>query len=372
MKCQANDASSIYNRAVYINSMAHNVAGLKIKQITLVMAICWSVFLLISMALSNIQHESEINNIIEEIGRTSIERDKLYRLWNSLHGGVYVPVTVQNQPNSYLTPEMVSLRDIQVSPELELTMINPAYMTRQVYDLAQQRNVVSGHITSLNPINPENIADNWEKKALLILEQGAFDYSERIKQDGKYYFRMMMPLKVDKSCLKCHASQGYSEGDLRGGISVTLPVRLFHRDYNEVHGAIFIAHSVIWFVALLGLGFGYVKLARSEAARIQAEKQILQLAHFDSLTGLVNRNLFQDRLTQALAMVNREGRKVAILYIDLDHFKSINDRFGHEAGDAVLKEVGACFSIQGLWPHWLSRWNLACGLILASGSLTPM
>lgn len=70
-----------------------------------------------------------------------------------------------------------------------------------------------------------------------------------------------------------------------------------------------------------------------------AEARIAQLAHYDPLTNLPNRALFREQLEKELAFVRR-GAKLAVLYIDLDHFKSINDTLGHPAGDALLKEVG--------------------------------
>jgi len=67
------------------------------------------------------------------------------------------------------------------------------------------------------------------------------------------------------------------------------------------------------------------------------EKRLQQLAHFDSLTGLANRLLFHERLDQAISQAKRNQNKVALLYIDLDNFKPINDKYGHDAGDTVLK-----------------------------------
>jgi diguanylate cyclase (GGDEF)-like protein len=82
------------------------------------------------------------------------------------------------------------------------------------------------------------------------------------------------------------------------------------------------------------LGFADVTSAR------QFQKQLEHLALHDSLTGLPNRVLFEDRLTLAAAQVRRRRTSLAVLYIDLDLFKPVNDSFGHDGGDAVLREIG--------------------------------
>lgn len=78
----------------------------------------------------------------------------------------------------------------------------------------------------------------------------------------------------------------------------------------------------------------------NERARLEAQEKVLQgLAHFDPLTGLPNRRLFSDRLSHAVARARRTGKTGAVGFVDLDAFKPINDRFGHEAGDRVLTDV---------------------------------
>ena len=75
------------------------------------------------------------------------------------------------------------------------------------------------------------------------------------------------------------------------------------------------------------------------------EQKIKKLAFYDTLTGLPNRRMFQDRLSLALANGKRYGENVAVIFIDLDGFKKVNDRMGHEAGDVVLQYIGAQLKI---------------------------
>jgi diguanylate cyclase (GGDEF)-like protein len=74
---------------------------------------------------------------------------------------------------------------------------------------------------------------------------------------------------------------------------------------------------------------------------IVREKKLAELAYHDVLTGLANRQLLHEHLKQALALAHRLRRVVALVFIDLDHFKSVNDTLGHAAGDSLLKEVAA-------------------------------
>ncbi|QDZ29512.1 diguanylate cyclase [Noviherbaspirillum sp. UKPF54] len=88
------------------------------------------------------------------------------------------------------------------------------------------------------------------------------------------------------------------------------------------------------------LALANARLQAEIQERKLAEQQIRYLAHHDALTGLPNRRLLEDRLEQAMEMARRHGNLVAVLFIDLDRFKPINDLLGHRIGDLLLKAVG--------------------------------
>ena len=99
-------------------------------------------------------------------------------------------------------------------------------------------------------------------------------------------------------------------------------------------------------IADLGSGFNAMltELERREAEKIEFQSQLVLQAHNDALTGLPNRRLFGERLALTLAAADRGLLTVAMLYIDLDGFKLINDSLGHQIGDSLLIEVAARFS----------------------------
>jgi diguanylate cyclase (GGDEF)-like protein len=93
-------------------------------------------------------------------------------------------------------------------------------------------------------------------------------------------------------------------------------------------------------------GFNYLVycLKEKESALEASESRMAFLAHHDSLTGLYNRTMLEDHLVRALARADRHGTRLALLFVDLDSFKPVNDSFGHEVGDAVLVEVAVRLS----------------------------
>lgn len=89
-----------------------------------------------------------------------------------------------------------------------------------------------------------------------------------------------------------------------------------------------------------GVVTSYLAIKDDITAKKQAEARIEHLAHFDQLTGLPNRTLLQDHFRFALSLAQRNQQQLAVMFLDLDHFKTINDTLGHGIGDQLLMEVG--------------------------------
>lgn len=88
-----------------------------------------------------------------------------------------------------------------------------------------------------------------------------------------------------------------------------------------------------------GIGTCYVGLFTDISEQREKEERIRHLAFHDALTGLPNRSLLFDRLQHAILKAEREKRRLAVMFVDVDRFKGINDRLGHEVGDVMLQEV---------------------------------
>lgn len=212
----------------------------------------------------------EILELATVEARASFNKDLVYRRWAARHGGVYVPVTADTPPSPYLAH--VQERDIFTPSGRALTLLNPAYMTRQAHELGREQYGTQGHITSLKPLRPENAPDPWEREVLLRFEQGETEVTAVLMLGGEPHLRFMRALRTEKSCLKCHADQGYREGDVRGGISVSTPMAPYYAISARRFAAITFVHLCLWFLGLLGSGFAYSRLRHQFVLRAETEE----------------------------------------------------------------------------------------------------
>ena len=235
----------------------------QLKSYVLILAVIWTIIFAVSLAWNMVQIEHNALSSARIQARAAYNKDLIYRRWNTSHGGVYVPVTEMTQPNPYLSG--IDEKDITTLSGKQLTLINPATMTRNVFELTKVEYGLRGHITSLNPIRAENAPDPWEAKALRAFEKGEREISSIEEIESQEYMRLMSPLITEKKCLKCHAKQGYKEGDIRGGISVSVPMGPLRAIAHKNEITLVLAHALLWLAGLAGGGLGAWRLKESKS-----------------------------------------------------------------------------------------------------------
>ncbi len=225
--------------------------------------------------------DEAVVNLARAEAQSHFEKDLIYRRWSALHGGVYVPPTSATPPNPYLTH--IPDRDVTTTTGKQLTLINPAYMTRLVHELAAKQSGVQGHITSLTPLRPENAPDDWEAQALQAFATGTREVVELQELQGQPHLRFMRPMVTEAPCLKCHAQQGYQEGDQRGGISISVPLTPYLAIATDHHRSLLLGHGTLACIGLLGIWGGTRRLRHSERALRQSLEESGQLASRNAL-----------------------------------------------------------------------------------------
>ncbi len=287
----------------------------RIKHYALTISLMWSAFVTASLVWNMHQTRQATFEIACIQARASFMKDVIFRRWNAGHGGVYVSVTEKTHPNPYLdVPE----RDIITPSGIALTLINPAYMIRQVHELAEEENGIRGHITSLNPIRPANAPDPWEREALESIHHGAKEVTSLEQVEGSDYMRLMRPLITEEGCLKCHSGQGYKLGDVRGGISVSVPMSPLLAIERSHILALSLGHGLLYLFGLVGLGLGASRLSKQFSRRIKAEEALqVSEAKLRKLSSHLMTVQEQERKRIAMDLHDDFGQALAFLMLQL-------------------------------------------------------
>lgn len=231
---------------------------------------CWSL-VIIGLALFSyfrLSHFTQAIAIAE--ARGYILKDKTIRHWSASHGGVYVPTDKRTPPNPYLSH--LSSRDITTPEGTALTLMNPAYMIRQIYEYQAAQYDILGHITSLKLLRPENKPDEWERNALEEFEKGSREMLEFTRINNIPHLKFMQPLFIKQGCLKCHSQQGYKEGDVRGGISITIPLTALLQKQRSSLIQQFTLLAGLWILGTFFIFFQEKRVVRCQAASHSAIK----------------------------------------------------------------------------------------------------
>lgn len=300
----------------------HFIVNLSIIIVVLCIAAISSLFLITG---------SYVEEEIKTRARSYFSSIVTTRKWNALYDGVYVRKGKGVKSNPFIKEP-----DFRGSNGIIYTVKNPSVMTIEISELAESEGLFSYKMRSLKPLNPSNISDDFEKMALISFEHGMKESFQKRAAGDKIEFRYMAPLYVTDECMKCHGIQGYQPGEIRGGISVTFDITAIEKNLSRTKYLI-IGLGVLSLVITSGVFLVSVKKLKQ---RIEdSRKEIERLAVTDDLSGLYNRRYFFKKLDEEFERTRRYGQKLSLIIIDIDHFKTVNDRYGHQAGDAVIREV---------------------------------
>ena len=255
--------------------------------------------------------------------------------WNFDYGGVYVEKMNGVTSNIYLKNLGID-PDIQCADKRVLTIRNHAIMTSEISRRSEQSDGVKFRLTSLTPLDAANKPDTFERNGLKLLSKEKSEHYEMITASAHPVFRYISPLYAKKSCLGCHRGHTVRLGDILGAVSISIPIQNLLRETRQTRLIILI--SAIALISLL-IAITYFMTLRLAKDLKNAQGRLQAMALTDELTGLSNRRQVMARLEEEFQRAIRLGESICLISLDIDHFKKINDTYGHPFGDLVLKRV---------------------------------
>ncbi|MBT3203186.1 MAG: DUF3365 domain-containing protein [Gammaproteobacteria bacterium] len=266
-----------------------------VKYFALGILFTWSLILLVFGVIEKNDEYSYAEKLALNEAQVSVKKDLAYRAWVSSHGGVYVPITERTPPNPYLSH--IPSRDVTTDDGQKLTLMNPAYTLSQMMRDYSDLYGVKAHITSNILLNPKNKPDTWESSALDFINSSKQPFYEIQLIDNEPFYRLLNPLITVPDCLKCHGHQGYKVGDVRGGVSVAIPLSPYYEDSFSQLRTTVIFILFIWLVGVVAIYLGYRKIEQYVLDKVSNYEQ-----HIFSMVDMIeNRDSYTAGHTKRVA-----------------------------------------------------------------------
>lgn len=245
--------------------------------------ITWTLFILCLSLISIYIHHDHIKSLALNEAKSYVQRTRAIRSFILKQGGVYAPTTENLPPSPYITAKPNA---IKTDSGQQLTLLSPSYFIKETNSLLANQHMAQVKVTSLSPIDPANLPDEWELQALRNFNQDNLAHSAFINRDGHQILRYMEGFISKTCCLEFYADQGYKLGEVQGGISITMP--LTHFDHHDTFQELIILANffVIWALGVAGIRVSYVRLYKSDLKKTVAEQELRrQKDNLDILVG---------------------------------------------------------------------------------------
>lgn len=221
---------------------------------TIISILLWSILIFLSLYLNTRDFEEHSIRLATNQASDYWDKDSAFRAWATRHGGVYVRPNERTPPNPLLSH--LPHRDVETTDGTKLTLMNPAYMMRQMAQEFETLYGVKGSITGQMLLDPEGIrnrADPWELESLKKFDRGATEVTEVADIKGAPYLRLMRPMVMKEGCVLCHGHLGFKVGDIRGGVSVSVPLAPFEAANASSKNQAIVSYVIIWILGILAI-----------------------------------------------------------------------------------------------------------------------
>ena len=247
------------------------MSELHLRRQVLLRGLIWTLAIAVFIGIGVHYSHREDRNVALIRARENFQKEVLISLLITQPGGGYA-LPEKAAPTGSTVVDTPTGGDL-AAEGMAFTKGTPAHMTRIAHELGIEGPLLKGHMTSLNPLRPENGADPWERKALQEFNSGRREYWEELTSAGQTQLRFMGALITLEGCLRCHAAQGYKVGDIRGGISFTIPLDPASRLVGQPHNLATISGmGIVWMIGILVILLaGKWNLNRREERRLADE-----------------------------------------------------------------------------------------------------
>lgn len=304
------------------------------RQSQWVALIVWTFLVAIAALFYHSEHSREIIELAKNTAKTALNKDLATRIWTISHGGVYVPIDDKTPSSPWLSH--IRERDIKTPSGESLTLMNSSYVLRQMMESYGTLYGEKTRISSMKPLNPANKTNPWEEKALRYLQENPSKsdfYELQTKEDGEH-INMMIPMFVEKSCLKCHNPSENKIGDIRGGISISVPLKAFIEMTHQSLMNTYLWLALIWLLVSIGIVAASKAMERKSIQLHASEHE--KIKNYQSMITLVI-DLIDKRDSYTAGHSQRVARYCEIIARAMYHDETLVNTIKEAA---VLHDVG--------------------------------